>query len=82
MGSVCSQSTVTEDDENNPELAEEARVMGKMGWSVYRNYFKASRSFFMVFFSLVLLIATQVCVSLADWWGSKWYVPYKTNVTE
>ncbi|XP_047408548.1 ATP-binding cassette sub-family C member 4 isoform X2 [Sciurus carolinensis] len=51
---------------------EESRSEGKVGFKVYKNYFTAGASWFIIIFLILLNMAAQVSYVLQDWWLSYW----------
>jgi ATP-binding cassette subfamily C (CFTR/MRP) protein 4 len=62
VSSVAS-SLVNEIEGKGPEQNEEKRVIGKIGFGVYKQYFNAGGGFCMAFGSMVLFIASQILAS-------------------
>ncbi|KAI5269184.1 Multidrug Resistance-Associated Protein 4 [Manis pentadactyla] len=53
-------------------VPEESRSEGEVGLRVYKNYFIAGTSWFIIIFLILLNIAAQVAYVLQDWWLSYW----------
>ncbi|XP_015272616.1 PREDICTED: multidrug resistance-associated protein 4 [Gekko japonicus] len=53
-------------------LPEENRSEGKIDFNVYKKYFAAGASYFVIFILLFLSILAQVAYVLQDWWLSYW----------
>ncbi|XP_078513731.1 ATP-binding cassette sub-family C member 4 [Lissotriton helveticus] len=51
---------------------EEARSKGKIGFKLYKKYFKAGASHLMIVILLLLNVLAQVFYVLDDWWLSYW----------
>ncbi|KAG9492165.1 ATP-binding cassette sub-family C member 4 [Eleutherodactylus coqui] len=61
---------------------EESRSEGTVGFRVYKKYFLAGSTYFMIFILLLLNILAQVAYVLQDWWLSYWATEQeKLNVT-
>ncbi|KAM9321307.1 ATP-binding cassette sub-family C member 4 [Gastrophryne carolinensis] len=63
-------------------VPEESRSEGTVGFKVYRKYFLAGASYFMLFILFMLNILSQVAYVLQDWWLSYWATEQeKLNIT-
>ncbi|KAJ1116094.1 hypothetical protein NDU88_004313 [Pleurodeles waltl] len=61
---------------------EETRSKGKIGFKLYRKYFKAGANYLMIFILLLLNVLAQIFYVLQDWWLSYWANEQeKLNVT-
>nr|XP_020732978.1 multidrug resistance-associated protein 4-like isoform X4 [Odocoileus virginianus texanus] len=50
----------------------EGRLVGKVGFKTYKNYFTAGAHQFIIIFLILVNIAAQVAYSLQDWWLAYW----------
>ncbi|KAM9674352.1 ATP-binding cassette sub-family C member 4-like isoform 2-T2 [Dama dama] len=50
----------------------EGRLVGKIGFKTYKNYFTAGAHQFIIIFLILVNIAAQVTYSLQDWWLAYW----------
>ncbi|XP_043334061.1 ATP-binding cassette sub-family C member 4-like isoform X4 [Cervus canadensis] len=50
----------------------EGRLVGKVGFKTYKNYFTAGAHQFIIIFLILVNIAAQVTYSLQDWWLAYW----------
>ncbi|XP_054831012.1 ATP-binding cassette sub-family C member 4 [Eublepharis macularius] len=63
-------------------LPEENRSEGKINFNVYKKYFAAGASYFLILILLFLSVLAQVAYVLQDWWLSYWANQQeKLNVT-
>ncbi|XP_069811868.1 ATP-binding cassette sub-family C member 4-like, partial [Dendropsophus ebraccatus] len=63
-------------------VPEESRSEGTVGFKVYKKYFLAGSSYFMIFILILLNILAQVAYVLQDWWLSYWATEQeKLNIT-
>uniref|UniRef100_A0A8C3W6N7 Multidrug resistance-associated protein 4 n=1 Tax=Catagonus wagneri TaxID=51154 RepID=A0A8C3W6N7_9CETA len=53
-------------------LPQESRLEGEVGFKTYKNYFTAGAHWCIIFFLILVNVATQVSYVLQDWWLSYW----------
>lgn len=63
-------AVVAEDDSDRKEKGE----IGSVGFDVYRQYFKAVKSGWLLFLTFLFLVGTQAATSGVDYYVSMWYV--------
>ncbi|XP_070327220.1 LOW QUALITY PROTEIN: ATP-binding cassette sub-family C member 4-like [Odocoileus virginianus] len=50
----------------------EGRLVGKVGFKTYMNYFTAGAHWFIIIFLILVNVADQVAYVLQDWWLADW----------
>ncbi|XP_027413627.1 multidrug resistance-associated protein 4-like [Bos indicus x Bos taurus] len=50
----------------------EGRLVGKVGFKTYKNYFTAGAHWFIIIFLILVNVADQVAYILQDWWLADW----------
>ncbi|KAL3283196.1 hypothetical protein HHI36_006346 [Cryptolaemus montrouzieri] len=60
------------DDDEEPEETQELIKRGSMQFSVYRDYYKAGASTFVLLFEAILMLAGQFICSSCDLWVTFW----------
>lgn len=68
-----------DDDEKGPEIEAEKNVVGKVGFSVYKNYYLLGGNCCTVLFVLSLFLLAQFAASASDMWVAFWTTVEQTR---
>ncbi|XP_035659576.1 multidrug resistance-associated protein 4-like isoform X1 [Branchiostoma floridae] len=66
------ESDAEEEEVSVPLLEEEDRMTGSVGWTVYKDYFKAGAGVLGTLFAIVANSGYIIIYFIADWWLAYW----------
>ncbi|CAH1248177.1 ABCC4 [Branchiostoma lanceolatum] len=72
LSAKSAESDAEEEDVAVPLLEEEDRMTGSVGWSVYKDYFKAGVGVLGCLFAVLMNCSYIVIYLICDWWLAYW----------